>query len=371
MGTTAQRLSKISTGDKRLLLRVVSEDLEFARLADEWNDLAEDCPDCDFFVSWHWAHAWWIEYGNGLDLRIYTVRDNDGKLLGVLPTYLRHLTAFRWIDYYELRFIGTGVRQGPSTGYFDLIARPRDRARVTSTIIPSLLSEAAVWDLLTLDTMPAESPLTRRLPNEMPGHIFGQGRRQGALVELPPDWLMYLDCLEPEHRDGVRFARERFSFDKNLSCTRNTEPAELNTAVKTLLRLAELRTHRSVDEKYLGFVQRVIREQDSRSFLCAYTIRRGSKPIAILLTYDWRKTTYIGEFGVAQGEDEDALFKVLASNAIEAAIDNGGARCDFLFSQLESARQMGPQIRETVTLGANRTGGRERLINLSRRFGRR
>ncbi len=363
---TSARSAESRKQELALSLRVVSESYEFAALKDEWDSLAAECPDCDFFVTWTWVHAWWEKFGRDFELRIYTVRDQDGQLRGLLPCYLQQQRiVFGMVEFYELRYLGTGI--GPQSSYHDLIARPKDRALVTKTIIPHLVSESAVWDVLTLNDMPAESPLTRTLPRDMPGHPFQGKRTPTAIVELPPSWAFYLETLEPDDRANLIACRERFAFEGSVEFGLDTDKSAIRESLATLTDLSQSRGGQS--PKSLGDFFNLMSGllSESKRFR-TYTVKQNGTTEAVLVTYHWRDTLYCAEFAASSAVSALDPYRLLVSRAIEDAIAIGASRVDLLGGNLDIKRQLALQTRETVTLGAYRANNKGKLIRLRREF---
>src|SRR5215203_640011 len=92
----------------------VLEDAEaFAGLEEEWEDLYRHSPRATPFQSWAWLYSWWEHYGEGYELRLVTLRDGGGLLVGLLPLMLKR----RW-GFGVLLLVGTGP-----TDYNDVLVR--------------------------------------------------------------------------------------------------------------------------------------------------------------------------------------------------------------------------------------------------------
>ncbi|PYM56064.1 MAG: hypothetical protein DMD79_22020, partial [Candidatus Rokuibacteriota bacterium] len=67
------RLSCLTTFPELLALRV------------EWEQLVDAADDATVFQSWVWVTSWYEHFGVGKDLWIFTVRDEQGRLVGLTP----------------------------------------------------------------------------------------------------------------------------------------------------------------------------------------------------------------------------------------------------------------------------------------------
>jgi CelD/BcsL family acetyltransferase involved in cellulose biosynthesis len=83
-------------------------------LEQEWEDLYHNCPRATPQQSWAWLYSWWEAYGENYELRLITVRDPRGLLVGILP----FMIEFRNVFVSRLLFVGTG-----SSVYLDVIVR--------------------------------------------------------------------------------------------------------------------------------------------------------------------------------------------------------------------------------------------------------
>ncbi len=139
------RLSKL------LRTEVLRSAGEFAALEEEWEDLYHDSPRATPFQSWAWLYSWWEFYGEGYELRLITVRDDEGLLIGLAPLMLERRLGFR-----KLLFVGTGP-----TDYLDVLAREGWETQVLEALartlrqmdswqvadLQQLRPEAAAWGL--------------------------------------------------------------------------------------------------------------------------------------------------------------------------------------------------------------------------------
>jgi CelD/BcsL family acetyltransferase involved in cellulose biosynthesis len=64
---------------------ILRDAADFASLEREWDDLYHHSPRATPFQSWAWLYSWWESYGAGYELRLVTVREGEGLLVGLLP----------------------------------------------------------------------------------------------------------------------------------------------------------------------------------------------------------------------------------------------------------------------------------------------
>jgi len=143
---------KHSSGRLPDYVELIEDEAGFAALEEEWEDLHLHCPSATPFQSWAWLYSWWEYYGEGYRLRLITVRDEEGSLVGVLPLMLERGGVLG-----RLLFVGSGV-----TDYLDVLVREgweghvaRAGAGALKQIgswrvadLQELRPEAAAWDIL-------------------------------------------------------------------------------------------------------------------------------------------------------------------------------------------------------------------------------
>ena len=97
-----------------MVVGVIEDSRGFAELEEEWEALHRRCPRATPFQSWTWLYSWWEYYGGGYELRLITVRNPRGLLVGVFP----FMVEYRSVYAGRLLFVGTGL-----SDYLDVIVR--------------------------------------------------------------------------------------------------------------------------------------------------------------------------------------------------------------------------------------------------------
>jgi CelD/BcsL family acetyltransferase involved in cellulose biosynthesis len=149
MNTGGDKVNNSSTHPSDIA--ILKDAREFAVLEEEWEELYHDSPRATPFQSWAWLYSWWEFYGEGYELRLVTVRDEEGLLIGLAPLMLE-----RRLGLSRLLFVGTGP-----TDYLDVLAREGWETQVSEALVRTLRQmgswqvadlqqlrpEAAAWDI--------------------------------------------------------------------------------------------------------------------------------------------------------------------------------------------------------------------------------
>lgn len=108
---------------------VIERIQDFALLEKEWDELYRNAHGSTPFQSWAWMYSWWETYGAGYELRIVTLRDSEGLLVGLLPLMLERRRGLG-----VLLFIGTRRND-----YQDILAREGWQQRISDAARQGLI----------------------------------------------------------------------------------------------------------------------------------------------------------------------------------------------------------------------------------------
>ena len=125
---------------------VIEEARGFGALEAEWDSLYHNSPLATPFQSWAWLYSWWEFYGEGYGLRLVTVRNDEGLLVGIIPLMLERRRGFG-----RLLFLGTGP-----TGYLDVLVRSGWEAEVAEAGVRAL-RQMGSWHVADLQELRPEA----------------------------------------------------------------------------------------------------------------------------------------------------------------------------------------------------------------------
>jgi hypothetical protein len=217
---------------------VLTEARAFASLEEEWDELYESYPQATPFQSWAWLYSWWEFYGEGYGLRLITVRDEGGLLVGLLP-----LMAKRG----RLLLLGGDLTNPLMTPFKDLLVREGWEEEVAQTLaralkelggwwvadLRELLPQAAAWNLFRewdgprISISITDNSFTRaRSWEELLTSLSAKARKsaRNTLRRLEKDGIRYVPA-SPD--DAERAARKLVALHRELWQGRRIEPERL------------------------------------------------------------------------------------------------------------------------------------------------
>jgi CelD/BcsL family acetyltransferase involved in cellulose biosynthesis len=131
---------------RRLEVMVIEDARTFSLLEREWDELYGEAPLATPFQSWAWLYSWWEHYGEGYGLRLVTMRDGAGLLVGLMPLMVER----RW-GFGRLLFVGAGL-----TDYPDVLLREGWEERA-SEAGPRALGLMGGWQVADLHHLRPEA----------------------------------------------------------------------------------------------------------------------------------------------------------------------------------------------------------------------
>jgi hypothetical protein len=316
------------TRRQRLEAAVLRSTTEFASLEEEWDGLYESCPSATPFQSWAWLYSWWEVYGEGsYGLRLITLRDEGGLLVGLLPLMVRrgrllllgdNAKALYW--YVTSPYKDVLVREG----WEERVAEAGARAlkglggwRVAD--LQELMPEAAVWEILReWDGPKTRVPITDYL-----------------LMHAKP-WEELLTSLSRKLRKTARRTLRHAEQD-GLRCE-PAAPEDAEQAVRTLVDLhRESWRGRRIDPedlspRYEAFMEAAARRMTGRRIGRISEFRRqdGQVLISQFLLFD---KDFVGIYVTGAGEEASRRYQLeTLSNwdAMNVARNRGSAYVSFM-----------------------------------------
>jgi CelD/BcsL family acetyltransferase involved in cellulose biosynthesis len=131
---------------QRVEVEIFEEDWRFAELEEEWEELYRECPRATPFQSWAWLYSWWEYYGGAYELRLVTIRSEDGLLVALLPLMLEWRRGLG-----RLLLVGSGI-----TDYLDVLVREGWEDRVADPGARAL-GEIGSWQVADLQMLHPEA----------------------------------------------------------------------------------------------------------------------------------------------------------------------------------------------------------------------
>ncbi len=234
----------------------------FDALRDEWAALLPRSAVDTLFLRPEWMATWWKVFGREGALRLMTVRDGDGSLLGVAPLFLAPVDADprqpvpdlsyerpvprpEATPHNTLLFVGgTEV-----SDYLDFVVDGAHAREVYRAIFDAVLREEG-WEWIDLHCLPASSPTAAAFGELAREAGFGVQVVQEDVcpyIPLPRTWPEYLAVLGRKERHELRRKMARAARTTEVGVLEVGDTAALDGHLAAFVALHEASTPDKAD----------------------------------------------------------------------------------------------------------------------------
>ena len=344
-----------------LTIRAVTSLEEFKGLAQDWEQLLRTVPGHSLFLTWEWLYIWTKHFLGDRRLQILLVLDDQKRLVGIAPLYLRTTRAQGLIPLRELRFLAS-ESETINLSYLDVIANEKQKRAVLQSLYWYLFNEVrGDWDVLTLSEISAESS-TIDLWNE----LFDKAGKVGEIVSATCCPVIRLPGDVATYRAGLGRSR-RYTLQRKMKClqgagrieySRATSPAEVDTALDWLITLH----HRRWSDGSSGGVLAFERTKRFHREIVQVLSKRGQVSIDLLKLDDRLLAAIYGfthqgvYYSYLPGFDPATIFSkaspglLLLYHRIEQAICDGEHTVDLLMGAQPYKLEWSNALRRSMTL---------------------
>jgi CelD/BcsL family acetyltransferase involved in cellulose biosynthesis len=215
----------------------ISSEAEFARFADDWDELVRAMPRPSPFLLHGWLLEWWRHYGEGHELAVHVAYRGD-RLVGALPLSHRRRLGLRVTE-----FVG-----GTWAILADALVQPGEAGPVVEALVDH--ATRSEHDFANLFGLPGSSRLVMALP---PGALCLVERLEAPVLDMTAGWeVVYREKMSTKARSERRRRRRQLEKLGKVEVSLARTSAELEPALEDAFRVHALRWHGRRDGS--GFV---------------------------------------------------------------------------------------------------------------------
>ncbi len=333
---------------------------EIVELKSEWEDLLKRAANTSVFMTWEWFVTWWEVYGSDHELWWLVVKDENKKLIGGAPFYIRRHRNGLMLPHRELRFVGTGAPVAPE--HLDILVDPKDSGEVIRLIGKYLADCRSSWDILLLtDLSHSEAQafwLNRELLNHGVASLVEEQFPKAPYVPLPESYEEYFQSLGKWLRRTITRQRNKQTRELDMSFyIWSPEKDELSSAFDKFEALyASRKETMAVENKfekaygYRKFHRLLATRFTERGWLHLAFLKIGDQEVAAEYTFKYLDTLYSYQCGFDSAFGKNNVFKVLRSYVIENAIQQGIKEFDLLRGEESYKQDWGAVTRDKKML---------------------
>ena len=223
-----------------LTTSVVTAEAGLDALATEWDELLEHSAAHVFFLRHSWNRLWWrFLRPASSGLFIIAFRDEQDRLMGLAPFYLRQRRTAGIPHVREILFLGTGV-YAETSEYLDVISRKGLEQEVARNLVDYLFQNSE-WDRLSLTEIPKASPMLSALAHSLGADADIESGKRSFFIDTTMDWERFTNGLGGSPRRTVGARTRKFFAEHDCKLKRVEEPADLDAGMDALVRLHQAR----------------------------------------------------------------------------------------------------------------------------------
>ncbi len=290
-----------------------------------WESLLADSPDHTICSHPEWLRSWQEAFCPQAAIFLVLFIEEE-TLLGAVAFYEERRGGFRvW------RFLGDGTTDSDG---LDVLYAAEQRESVLARIGDWLVAQRSQWDLLELNTIPADSPTVPvlRRSMEVMGMASRETRQPHLHVTLPQSYAEFEAGLSAKMRKRVRQARRLFT----KTTVRRVSDADLPESLEALFGLHTFSWSARDREGAFGeagrrkFYQLLSRRLLQRGALNFWLLEEDGKPIAAHYGAGHATTHTFMQAGFDPTRSKDSPGVALQSFVMERLIAAGYKRFDFM-----------------------------------------
>jgi CelD/BcsL family acetyltransferase involved in cellulose biosynthesis len=278
---------------------------------EEWTALAERAG--NLFATWEWADAWWRVYGGDRPLFVTGLRDEDDRLVAILPLYLAARGPVRM-----LRFIGHGPADqlGP-------VCAPEHRRATADALRRLLADRPGRWNVMLAERLAPAEGWTGLL-----GATVVHREESPTLHVAGRSFDEYLASRSKNFREQVRRRARKLAREHAVEF-RLSDAEHLDGDLETLFRLHDARWSEADDdtnafeESRRSFHRAFARHALDRGWLRLWILEAEGQPVAAWYGFRFAQVDWYYQSGRDPEWERQSVGFVLLAHTIAQAFDDG------------------------------------------------
>ena len=289
-------------------------------IQEEWERVLPSCSTNTVFVTPWWQQVWWRHFGDGQELHILSVRDED-EVAGIAPLMLNDGV---------LSFVG----DKDLFDYLDFLV-PRGKEEVFYGALWDYLMKMD-WQRLELTSLPQDSPTLTYLPRLASAKGLTADVSQEEMtpvVSLPSSWDDYLLGLTKKDRHELRRKLRRLEGAEDSRQYVCNDPDTLHCSMQDFFRLLKASSAEKssfMTREREQFFMDVALDLTARDQLKLYFLEINGVRVASCMCFDYGDSYLLYNSGYDPSYSSLSVGLLNKALCIRDAIDDGRGTFNFL-----------------------------------------
>ena len=345
--------------------------LKFQRFDDHndfeawWNRLLANSLDNHPFLTYEWLTLWWKHFGNGKELKLFTL-ESDGKVSLVVP-----------VMYSTCKVLGSKrtkvefVASGDSDYQSFIVTNFQEAAKGMTQLIEDIMEDSNDADCAIFGEVPEDS-VTARLLEGFETRCVGTSHSETnscPYVPLPNNYEIYRQTLGSNMRRNLKVWEKQALKDYKVEFLKYDEIGAVEEGMKIFFDLHQKRqvakgncgVFSSDDQK--SFHEDLANAFAKKGWLDLFFLTFNDKPVSAIYSYEYNGKLYTYLCGF---DPEYAKYRpghLAFKNLIKYGIDKKLKEVDFLRGDEEYKSRWRAQVRNNSEFTIQKKGLKNRLFN--------
>lgn len=314
----------------------------FAALRPTWDRLFAAAETASPFNTWLWARTWWDVFGQGKQLRLFVVWDNE-QAIAIAPFY----TLTYRLGPLRLRaLLPLGYGNDLTERMEVLVAHGRRGDAINGLAAHLVRRRHGLWDMLIWSGVAQQD-----LPPSLRRFVRVAQQMPCEVRPVPGTWPAFMHGLSKSMRDNIAYYPRLLARHGHQPQTHViTCPQDLGPALAEFLRLHQARAHLSAtvphDDRFAlpahrEFLMRIAPPLAAQGMLRLALLRVGNDAVAAQLTLEHAGTLYVYYAGFDPAWRRYGVGMQLLAQCLQDALTRGVETVDFLGGTAPFKRQWG------------------------------
>ncbi len=314
----------------------IHTDNEFLNIRDEWNGLLRRGQSDNIFLTWEWMYTWWNNNQAGASLLIITVRDGDGRLVGIAPLYIKKVSFHGLASLRAVTFLATDE---VCSEYMDFIADSEKHEMVVEEVFDYLRENSAAWDCVILSDVMADSASYRHIVGVLDARKAGYfitDEKECPYITLPGSYESYLKGLSKQFRYNLARREKALQTRFGASFSVYDGSEDIDKVIDRLFELHEKRMGKTgwnsdfLRKNLKPFHMDAARAFHENGALRIYSMKIGGETVAMLYGFRYNDKFFYYQAGMNPDYEKQSVGTILMANCIRDCIAKGLKEFDFL-----------------------------------------
>ena len=293
-------------------IKVITTVEELELLKNEWNALLKNSYKDVVQLTHEWIITWWNSFGNGNQLNVIAVYDENGQLVGIAPM-MRFNSRYRGVNITKTCLMANG--QSPSSNF---IVSKEKGAEIIKAILNYLKahSDTDIIELTKLDTNSRTYSIAFDYLNMNGNRIGIKGNTEAPFITINSDWNTFFNKKSQKFRKSLRNKINRADKSGDLSIEKIQINNSNHTVIQEMFAVSgkswkkEIGTDLLSNPRSRNFYKEICDRLGPEGIISIWLLRKGATPIAFEFHLTYNNVVY------PIRADYDESFKELSPGSV-------------------------------------------------------